>query len=211
MIPLIDQALDDYATRHSEPPSGLLRELEAYTRVHCQNPEMVIGSLEAALLRMLVKLTGARRVLEIGLFTGYSALSIAEVLPADGNLVSCELSPEHAAIARTFLDRSPHGGKVDIRLGPALATLERLAGPFDFVFLDADKENYLAYYQAVMPKLRKGGLLLADNVLWSGRVLQPSEDTDRAVATFNDAVQRDPRADNVLLTVRDGVMLVRRR
>ena len=211
MIPLIDESLDEYAAQHSESPSTLLSELEAYTKAHCQNPEMVVGSLEAALLRMLVRLTNAKRVLEIGLFTGYSALSVAEVLPHDGQVVSCELSAEHADIARRFLDRSPHGGKVEIRIGPALATLEQLAGPFDFVFLDADKENYLAYYEAVLPKLRAGGLLLADNVLWSGRVLKPRKDTDRALTAFNDAVQGDPRVDNVLLTVRDGVMVVRKR
>ena len=211
MIPLIDTALEQYAAAHSEPPSSVRQELERYTRDHCRNAEMVVGDLEGALLQMLVELLAARRVLEIGLFTGYSALSMAEVLPPDGEVVSCEIDPDHARIAQSFFDRSPHGHKVRIALGPALASLADIEGPFDLVFLDADKENYLAYYQAALPLLRRGGVLAADNVLWSGRVLKPQQDTDRALVAFNDALRADARVSTVLLTVRDGVLLARKR
>ncbi len=211
MIPLVDNALEEYAALHSSEPSALLDELERYTYAHCEYPEMVVGRLEGALLRMLVGLSGARRILEIGLYTGYSALTIAEQLPGDGSIISCELDVGHAAVARSFFERSPHGSKIDIRVGPAMDTLPALSGPFDLVFLDADKENYPAYFDAVLPMIRPGGLLVADNVLWSGRVLSPSRDSDRALAAFNDRVQSDPRVENVLLTVRDGVMLARKR
>ncbi len=210
MIPLIDPKLERYAAAHSDAPSPLLEELQAYTYEHCQNPEMVVGALEGAFLRLLIRLCGVRRVLEIGLFTGYSALSMAETLPDDGRLISCEIDPANAAIAQSFFDRSPHGRKIDIRIGPALDTLAQLDGTFDLVFLDADKELYVDYYEAVVPMLANGGLLVADNVLWSGQVLAPEQDTDRALVRFNARVHADARVQNVLLPIRDGVMLARR-
>jgi caffeoyl-CoA O-methyltransferase len=210
MIPLIDARLEDYAIAHSQAPSPLLQELQAYTYEHCNNPQMVTGPLEAAFLRMLVRLIGARRVLEIGMFTGYSALAMAEALPAGGELISCEIDHEHYAIANSFFDRSPHGDKIRAVLGPALETLDTITGPFDLVFLDADKENYLQYYEKTMPLLRPGALLVADNTLWSGRVLDPKRDTDHALVAFNQHLMNDHRVENVLLTVRDGMMLARK-
>ncbi len=210
MIPLIDTRLEEYAIAHSRAPSFLLQELQAYTYEHCDNPEMVTGPLEAGFLRMLIHLIGARRVLEIGLFTGYSALAMAEALPVGGELISCEIDPKHCAIATAFFDRSPHGNKIRTVLGPALETLDTIKGPFDMVFLDADKENYLQYYEKTLPLLRPEGLLVADNTLWSGRVLAPEKDTDRALVKFNRHIQRDHRVENILLTVRDGMMLVRK-
>ncbi len=211
MIPLIDAKLEEYATAHSELPSSLMQEIEAYTREHCQDPQMVIGALEAAFLKLLVKLIDARRVLEIGLFTGYSALAVAEALPEHGALVSCEIDSEHAAIAKSFFRRSEHGDKIRVVEGPAVDTLESMSGQFDMVFLDADKENYVRYYEKTLPMLRPGGLFVADNTLWSGRVLNPEKHSDHAVTTFNDHVHADERVDNVLLTVRDGIMLARKR
>ncbi len=174
---------------------------------------MLTGRTEGALLRMLVRLTRARHILEIGLYTGYSALTMAEALPQDGQLISCDMNPETSSIAQSFFDRSPHGHKITIRLGPALDTLKAmpLDPVFDIAFLDADKENYCSYYELVLPRLKTGGLLVADNTLWSGKVVKPREPSDRALATFNELVQADPRVDNVLLTVRDGVMLARKR
>jgi caffeoyl-CoA O-methyltransferase len=174
---------------------------------------MLIGPHEGALLAMLVRLSGARRILEIGTFTGYSALCMAGALPKNGRLITCEIKPEHADIAQSFFGRSPHGRKIKIHLGPALETLASLprAARFDFVFLDADKENYVNYYEAVLPRLRPGGLIVADNVLWSGRVLAPKKKTDLAVARFNKHVRRDPRVECVMLPLRDGVSLVRKR
>lgn len=213
MEAIIPKAIDDYCAAHSTAASALRAELEAYTRRHCAHPQMLTGSLEAALLQMLVRLTGARRILEIGLYTGYSALAMAEALPADGELVSCELSADNARVARSFIERSPHVGKIRIELGPALKTLARLPREpaFDFAFLDADKENYVNYFEVLLPRLRPGGLIVADNVLWSGRVLDPQRETDRALVRFNEHVHQDTRVECVMLPVRDGVSLIRKR
>ena len=211
MIPLIDTQLEEYVRTHSSKSSALLQELERYTYQHCENPQMVTGPLEAGLLKMLVQLMGARRVLEIGMFTGYSALSMAEVLPDDGELISCEVDEDIANIAASFFERSPHGHKIQIIMGAALQTIETLTGSFDLAFLDADKEHYVQYYEKIVTLLRPGGLLVADNTLWSGRVLNPQEETDRALVEFNQRVQQDERVDNVLLTVRDGMTLARKR
>ncbi|MEK7716720.1 MAG: class I SAM-dependent methyltransferase, partial [Pseudomonadota bacterium] len=207
MKAIIPRKIEEYCLRHTTTRDKLLRELESYTQRHCADAQMLIGPHEGALLAMLVRLSGARRILEIGAFTGYSALCMAEALPAKGKLTTCEIKPEHAEIAQSFFDRSPHGHKIKIHLGPALETLAGLpvSASFDFVFLDADKENYVNYYEAVLPRLRSGGLIVADNVLWSGRVLAPKKKTDRAVVAFNKHVYRDPRIECVMLPVRDGV------
>lgn len=213
MKAIIPKRIEEYCLRHTNTPGKLLRELEKYTQRHCAAAQMLIGPHEGALLAMLVRLSGATRVLEIGTFTGYSALCMAEALPESGEIISCEIKPEHAVIAQSFFDRSPHGRKIQLRLGPALETLGNLpaSANFDFVFLDADKENYVNYYEAVLPHLQAGGLIVADNVLWSGRVLAPKTKTDRAVVRFNKHVRRDPRVECVMLPVRDGVSLIRKR
>ena len=213
MIPIISKPLDDYCVAHTTRPDPLLDELAAYTRAHCQLPQMLTGAVEGTFLRMLVQLSGARRVLEIGTYTGYSALSMAAGLPADGEIITCDIDAETTRIAQTFWARSPDGGKIKQILGPALETIQALPAEtrFDFVFLDADKENYLNYDEAVLPRLQPGGLLAADNTLWSGRVLEPKEKSDHAMVAFNRHVAHDARVDHVLLSVRDGVMLVRKR
>ena len=212
MKAIIPRKIEEYCLRHTTMRDKLLRELEKYTQRYCADAQMLIGPHEGALLAMLVRLTGARRVLEIGTFTGYSALCMAEALPAKGKITTCELKPEHADIARSFFDRSPHGRKIRLRLGVALETLAALpaSANFDFVFIDADKENYVNYYEAVLPHLRSDGIVVADNVLWSGRVLAPKKKTDRAVVAFNKHVHRDPRVECVMLPVRDGVSLIRK-
>jgi caffeoyl-CoA O-methyltransferase len=213
MKAILPEKIEAYCLRHTSPRGKLLAELERYTRRHCEGSQMLIGPHEGALLAMLVRLSGARHVLEIGTFTGYSALCMVEALPKTGRLLTCEINPRHADIAQSFFDRSPHGDKIRIRLGPALETLTSLPRSvrFDFVFLDADKENYVNYFEAVLPRLRPGGLIVADNVLWSGRVLAPKQKTDRAVARFNRHVHRDKRVECVMLPVRDGVSLLRKR
>ena len=213
MKAIIPRKIEEYCLRHTSARDKLLRELEKYTNRHCADAQMLIGPHEGALLAMLVRLSGARHILEIGCFTGYSALCMAEALPRNGRLTTCEIKPEHADIARSFFARSPHGHKIKIRLGPALETLAGLpaSARFDFVFLDADKENYVNYYEAVLPRLRPGGMIVADNVLWSGRVIVPKKKTDRAVVRFNKHVRRDPRVECVMLPVRDGVSLIRKR
>ncbi len=213
MKAIIPRKIEEYCLRHTTARDKLLRELEKYTNRHCADAQMLIGPHEGALLAMLVRLTGARRVLEIGTFTGYSALCMAEALPKNGQLITCEIKPQHAEIARSFFDRSPHGRKIKLQLGPALETLAGLpvSASFDFVFLDADKENYVNYYEVVLPRLRPGGLIVADNVLWSGRVLAPKKKTDHAVVAFNKHVHHDERVECVMLPVRDGVSLIRKR
>ena len=213
MKAILPKKIEEYCLRHSTPRGKLLRELEQYTQRHVDYSQMLIGPHEGALLALLLRLTGARRMLEIGTFTGYSALCLAEALPGNGRLLTCEINPERAAIARSFFKRSPHGHKIKLLLGPALESLAHLprAMKFDFVFIDADKENYVNYYEAVLPRLRSGGVIAADNVLWSGRVLAPKKKTDRAVVKFNNHVRRDPRVECVMLPVRDGVYLVRKR
>jgi caffeoyl-CoA O-methyltransferase len=210
---IVPKAIDEYCAAHTDTPSALLRELDDYTRTHCQDAQMLTGAVEGALLRLLIQLSGARRVLEIGTFTGYSALTMAEALPQDGHIITCELKSEHARVAQSFFDRSPHGARIEIRQGPALATIATLlqTAQFDFVFLDADKENYVNYYDAVLPLLRPGALLVADNALWSGRVLDPKDKSDHAIAAFNARATADPRVSRVLLSVRDGVMVIRKR
>ena len=173
---------------------------------------MLVGPLEAAVLQFLIKLLGARRVLEIGLFTGYSALAMAEALPADGRLISLEKNAETAGIAQEFFARSAHGRKIEVRIGDAQTSLaEMREREFDLVFIDADKENYIAYYDTVLPWVRPGGLIVADNVLWSGHVLEPKDPSGRAIVAFNTYVAHDARVEATMLTVRDGIYLLRKK
>ena len=211
MDSFVPPAIENYCRAHSSPPSALADELEQYTHQHCAHAQMLTGGWEGGLLRLLVGLTAARRVLEIGTFTGYSALSMAEALPDGGELVSCDVDPKTGEIARRFLDKSVHGAKVRLRLGPALETLKTLTPSFDLVFIDADKENYSAYFDACLPLTRTGGLIVADNVLWSGKVLDPKDAPARGVAAFNDNARNDARVDVVMLPLRDGVSLIRKR
>ena len=208
---LIDPALEAYAEKHSAPESRLFRELARVTRAKTVCPQMQVGHLEGSFLRLMVKITRAKRVLEIGTFTGYSALAMAEGLPADGRLITCDLDPVTTLIARAAWDKSPHGKKITLELGPALRTIRKLKGSFDLVFIDADKENYVRYWNHCLPKVRRGGILLADNVLWSGRVLRPKDRTTQAIAAFNRFVAADRRVEAVVLPIRDGVTLAIKR
>jgi caffeoyl-CoA O-methyltransferase len=213
MKPLVAEDIERYAEAHSEPAGPLFEELRDETYGSVADPQMQVGRVEGTLLKMLVELTGAKHALEIGMFTGYSGLMIAAGLPEDGELVTCDVNPKAEEVARRYFARSPHGRKITIRMGPALETIASLpATPtLDFVFLDADKVNYPSYYDAVLPRMSPGGLLVADNVLWSGRVLDPKEESDRAIVAFNARVAGDSRVEKVLLTVRDGILLVRKR
>jgi caffeoyl-CoA O-methyltransferase len=211
MESFINEAVEQFAHDHTKPESDLYLRLRDETYATMQSPQMQVGRIEGRFLKMLVRLTGARRILEIGMFTGYSALMMAEGLPDDGHLITCDVNPKAEAIARRYFNESPHGHKIEIRIGPALETIKTLSGPLDMVFIDADKTNYSNYYEAVMPLLKPGGLIVADNVLWSGRVLDPQSDDDHAIVAFDELVQNDPRVENVCLTVRDGVMLAWKR
>jgi caffeoyl-CoA O-methyltransferase len=211
MSTMIDPAIEAYAAEHASPLPALLDELASVTRERTTAPQMMVGKVEGNLLRLLVRLTGARRVLEIGTFTGYSALCMASALPDDGKLVTCEIADAHADIAEEFFARSPDGAKIELRRGRAMETLRTFPDEsFDLVFIDADKESYEAYYEEAIRLLRQGGLMVADNTLWSGRVLQPESEEDHAIVAFNKRVMGDPRVEQVLLTVRDGIMLARK-
>lgn len=211
-MPVVDPAIEEYTEAHTTPPPPHLAALAEETARTLDAPGMMVGPVEGRFLHLLVLATGARRVLEIGTFSGYSALSMAAGLPPGGRLVTCEIDERHAEVARRAVAASPWAAQVDVRVGPALDTLATLDGPFDLVFVDADKANYVAYYEAVLPKLAAGGLLVVDNTLWSGRVLDPADTTEDTVAirAFNDHVRADPRVVCVQLPVRDGVTLVAR-
>lgn len=210
---IIPAALEAYASDHSSAEPIHLRRVREATLEFSARHEMMVGHLEGRLLAMLVALTGARRVLEIGTFTGYSAISMAEALPVGGSIVTCELEERHADFAQRMIDESPYAERITIRRGPALDTIHGLTGAFDGVFIDADKTGYLAYYEAVLPLLAPGGFICVDNVLWSGRVADPAEDDPDTMAlrAFNDHLAHDERVEAVMLTVRDGLTIVRRR
>jgi caffeoyl-CoA O-methyltransferase len=214
MISLLAPELAAFVDEHSAAEPDLLIELRRRTQAELVDPQMQVGRVEGALLRLLVQISGARRVIEVGTFSGYSTLSLASGLPDDGSVVTCDIDPVATAVAREFFAKSPHGGKIDLRLGPAkdtLAALAREGRRFDLAFIDADKEGYIDYYEACLAMMDAGGLVLADNALWSGRVVAPQTESDRAIARFDAHVHADPRVDHVLLSVRDGLMLARKR
>jgi caffeoyl-CoA O-methyltransferase len=200
--------VEQYVERHSKPMSLFHDKLWLETYRKTGNPTSMIGPLTAQFLKMLVLMTGARRILEIGMFTGYSTLAFAEALPKDGRVVTCEINPETTEIARQCLSASPHGRKIEIRLGPALNSLKVIPGPFDLCFIDADKDRYGDYYDACMNLVRPKGVIVLDNMLRSGKVLNPSDPASQVIDALNKRIRNDARVENVLLPVRDGLMLV---
>ena len=201
----IDEKIEKYAYDHTSEESEQLTKLEKETYEKLEIPQMTTGRIEAGLLKLLARLVGARRILEVGTFGGYSALSMAEALPEDGTLVTCENDPVAIAFAQKHFYESPHGKKIKQMKGRALDSIKKLKGTFDMAFIDADKINYGNYYEAILPMIRPGGLIAVDNVLWSGRVLDPQDESDRAIHQFNERVIKDQRVESVLLTVRDGL------
>jgi caffeoyl-CoA O-methyltransferase len=209
---IVDPALESYAEAHTTAPPPYLDALATELRATLASPHMMVGRLEGRYLEMLVYALGARSVLEIGTFGGYSSLAMAPGLAPGGRIVSCEISPVHAEFARRHIAASPYAGSIEVVVGPALETIATLPGPFDLVFIDADKAAYPEYFEAVLGKLAPRGLIAADNTLWSGHVLDPSDTTEdtEALRRFNDALATDPRVVVVQTTVRDGVTLIRR-
>jgi caffeoyl-CoA O-methyltransferase len=213
MKELVPADLEAYAEAHSMSESPVCRALREETERTMDAPQMLVGPLEGAFLKMMTKLVGAKRVLEIGMFTGYSALCFAEALPAEGTVVTCDVDEQSAAVARRYFAKTPVGKKIEIRMGPALETMRDLTGPFDVIFIDADKTNYLNYYRRALDLLAPAGVMLIDNVLWNGDVLKqpPPDEKTAAIQELNRTVANDPRVDAVLVTVRDGVLVVRKR
>lgn len=212
MAGIVPEEIEAYAEAHTSPPPPHLVALAVETRATLKAPGMMVGPLEGRFLEFLVFATGARRILEIGTFSGYSSLCMAAALPPDGHIFTCEIEPRHAEVAERHIVASPYAGRIEVLLGPALDSIGHLDGPFDLAFIDADKPSYIDYYEAVVPKLAPRGLLAADNTLWGAKVTDPGDTSADTVAirAFNDHVAGDPRVVQVQLTVRDGVTLIRR-
>jgi caffeoyl-CoA O-methyltransferase len=208
MIELRPIGIENYVERHSKPMSMVHEKLWLETYRKTSSPEKMVGPIEAQFLKMLALMTGARRILEIGMFTGYSALALAEALPRDGRVVTCEINAEIAEIAKRYFLQSPHGGKIEVKQGPALASLKVITGPFDLCFIDADKENYGQYYDQCIEMVRPKGIIVLDNMLRGGNVLKPADSGAEAIDALNKRIRNDARVENVLLPVRDGIMLI---
>jgi len=209
---IVNEEVERYALQHSTPDPEFFRRLEEETRATTTAPQMMVGPLEGQFLGWLVWLSRAQHILEIGTFTGYSSISMALALREGARIVSVDVNEETTAVARRYAKEAGVADRIDYRVGPALEELERLDGPWDLVFIDADKENYVNYYEAVLPKLAEDGFIVADNVLWSGRVLEEDGDeSTKAIKAFNDHVVGDDRVECLMLTVRDGMTLIRRR
>ena len=212
MTYVLPDEIHAYAAQHTTPSTDLLARLAEETRATLDAPQMLTGTVEGRFLEFLVYATQAKRVLEFGTYSGYSSISMAAALPSGGHIDTCEIEEKHAAVAQRYIDQAGYSDRITIHLGPAVETVERLEGKFDFVFIDADKPNYVNYYEAVLPRLSERGLIAADNTLWSGRVLDESDESDgtKAIRAFNEHVRADDRVVSVMLTVRDGVTLIRR-
>ena len=203
-----------YTEAHTSPETELLRQLNRNTHAHVLAPRMLSGHLQGRFLAMIAHLIRPRRVLEIGTYTGYSALCLAEGLTDDGRLITIDHNEEIETVARSHWRQSPLNSKIDLRIGNAADIIPTLSDTFDLVFIDADKRSNAPYFDLIIDKLRPGGVVLTDNVLWSGKVIsavKPADQDTVAVRAFNQKIQNDPRVDNVLLPIRDGIMMIRKR
>jgi predicted O-methyltransferase YrrM len=210
---IVEPSVEAYAEQYSTPPTDLFQRLAEETRAKTTLPQMMVGQLEGHFLGELVRLSGARRVLELGTFTGYSSIAMALALPPGGRIVTCDVSEETTAIARRYAAEAGVADRIDYHLGSALETIEQLDGPFDLIFIDADKANYVNYYEATLPLLAEDGLIVVDNALSDGDVVDAASarESVQAIHALNERVRDDSRVENVLLTVRDGMNLIRRR
>ena len=209
MAEMINKYIDD----HTDGVSHLLQELMAETENATGRSFWSIGKVEGKLLQLLIRISNAKRVVEVGTFTGYSALVIAEALPQDGILTTCENNEMYADIARRYFNKSPHGPKIHLKLGPALQTLADMpANREDFVFIDADKPSYGAYFDEALRILKSGGIIFVDNVFWRNKIFKKkiTNENAKAIAAFNAKVRQDDRVEKVMLSIRDGVYLMRK-
>ncbi len=206
--------LDNYILSHSDNEPEYLAKVNRATHLRMLNPRMLSGHFQGRVLTMFCQMIQPKCILELGTFTGYSALCMAEALPEDGILHSIECDDELEDFIRQNIAGSEHGHKIKLHIGDALVEIEKLDETFDLVFIDADKREYLAYYEAVLPKLRAGGFILADNTLWDGKVLKKVEPNDKQtieIMRFNDFVAKDMRVEKVLLPLRDGLTVIRKK
>ena len=203
-----NDSIDQYCMMHSDKESNLLKEIREYTQKNEQAPAMISGPLVVNTLKSIIKLSGTKSILEIGMFTGYSAIGMAEALPDDGHIDTCELCPIHGETAQKFFNKSNYKNQLTIHIGEALETLEKFSkNSFDMIFIDADKINYIEYYKMAMILLKSKGLIILDNMLWSGDVLSPTSKESEILDMLNNIITEDERNINTLLPVRDGLML----
>lgn len=205
--------MDDYIKSHIDTEADILYDLDRTTHLQSVSPRMLSGHIQGNMLGMLVKLTGAKRILELGAFTGYSAISMALALPDDGEVITLELRDEMEELHDDFFNRPEVGGKVKIIYGDALETIPTLTGQFDLVFIDADKRLYSEYFDLVFDKLPIGGLIIADNILWDGKVVDPDcadEPQTKSILAFNQKMKNDPRVEVSIIPFRDGMSLIRK-
>lgn len=207
---LSDHKVTEYATHFSEPTDELLKEIEDFTLNHHEHANMLSGPLQGKLLELLSKIIKPQRILEVGTFVGYSALCLAKGLPPGGKLHTLELRHEDAEIAQNYFTKSSHNDQIILHRGNALEIIPSLNEPWDLVFIDADKTNYTNYYELVLPALKTGGVILADNVLFHGEVLNENIKGKNAIAinAFNEHVAKDDRVQQVMITLRDGLMMI---
>ena len=209
----IPKVISEYSERHTSSESPLLQKVNRETWQKVYLPRMISGHLQGRILSMFSKIMKPERILEIGTYTGYSALCLAEGLSDNGKLITIDKNEELEDVVREYFQKSGYNDKIDFRIGDALYQIKDLKDSFDLVFIDADKTNYVNYYKSIFPKVRKGGIIIADNVLWSGKVVKDLKKPDReteSLKEFNDMVQKDPKVENVLMPVRDGLMVVRK-
>ena len=207
------EIVENYVDAHTDDVSLLLEELLTETEKITGRSRWSIGKVEGKLLQMLIKISNTKRVVEVGTFTGYSALVMAEALPEDGILTTCENSREYADIAQRYFEKSPYGKKIQLKLGPALQSLKAIPdNSEDFVFIDADKPSYGIYFDEALRILRSGGIIFVDNVFWRYKIFKKkiTNENARAIAAFNEKVRQESRVEKVMLSVRDGVYLIRK-
>lgn len=208
---LINESLQHYAEQHTSSEADLLKKIDRDTHAKVMMPRMLSGHLQGRVLSMISHMIRPQRILEIGTYTGYSAVCLAEGLQEGGKLITVDINEELEDRVRDYFAASSYSGKIEYKIGNAVEVIPGLDETFDLVFIDADKERYSVYFDLIIDKVRTGGFILADNVLWSGKVLDAKPDKDtRAILEFNKKIQDDPRVENVLLPIRDGIMLMRK-
>jgi predicted O-methyltransferase YrrM len=208
---IIDEKIQRYAELHTSPESDLLKKINRDTHVKVSMPRMLSGHLQGRVLSMISAMIRPQRILEIGTYTGYSALCLAEGLAPGGKLITIDINEELETKVRSCFNEAGLADRIEFYIGDAISIIPILNETFDLIFIDADKENYSRYFDLVIDKVREGGIILADNVLWSGKVLQEKPDKDtRAIIEFNRKIQADQRVENVLLPIRDGILMIRK-
>lgn len=210
----LPENISSYSEKHTSQESELLYELNRQTHIRTTRSRMLSGHIQGRFLSMISKLVRPNLILEIGTFTGYSALCLAEGLSKNGKLVTIDNNPETNAMARSYFERSQFSNQIELKEGNAQEIIKDLDGPFDIVFIDADKENYSLYFDLVIDKMSTGGIIIADNVLWSGKVVEASAKKDKdteALQAYNEKIQSDNRVENILLPIRDGLMVARKK